>query len=147
MVTAFLIGLGILHCPCQMNHELLGHPFDSTGIITLWTFILASFLFFEMCQMYSRLFWSGWLPLSFLRGKKLVALSIAWEDCHKSGLSSTLPLDLGETDQERRWLKPGDALRGKSLSLTLFPYPPSLIAKALDSACQALSHCYSVHPR
>ena len=38
MVTAFLICLGFFHHPHQSDHELLGHPLDSTGIITLWVF-------------------------------------------------------------------------------------------------------------
>ena len=137
----------------------------------------------------------GWLPFSFLRGKKLVVLSlrgtigsldsgalrqlyrifllslpggpqvvwvcsylwthlqinyhhlIAWEVCHRSSLSSTLQHNLGENDQGRKWLKPGDALKGECPSPTLFPYLPSVIGIAPGSAHQALSHCYSVHLR
>ena len=46
MVAAFLICLGIFHWPCQMNHELLCHPINSTGIITLGIVIITSILFF-----------------------------------------------------------------------------------------------------
>ena len=35
VVTMFLIGLGVFHHPCQSDHELLGHPLNSTRIITL----------------------------------------------------------------------------------------------------------------
>ena len=141
------------------------------------------------------LFRSGWLPLSFLRGKKLVvlglggpsavwvlepwgnsiesssqpprwplgslnmfspadpplgslpSLSITWEVCHRSILSLTLPHDLGEHSQGRKQLKPGDALKGQMPQSTLFPYLPSIIGIAPGSAHQALSCCYSVHPR
>ena len=72
---------------------------------------------------------------------------ITWEVSHRSGFSSTLPHNLGENDQGRKWLKPGDALKGKCCSPTLFPYPSSIIGIAPGSAHQALSHCYSVHPR
>ena len=55
MVTAFLICLGIFHCPCQLHHELLSHPLDSTGIITLWVFTITHLLFLQMCQVDHRL--------------------------------------------------------------------------------------------
>ena len=132
----------------------------------------------------------GWLPSSFLMGKKLVILDlgrpsavwvlgpwgssiesslsaslaalgslsmsspadlpsgrlplllITWEVCHRSDPSSTLPHDLGENDQGKKWLKPGVALKGKHPSPTLIPYPPSIIGIAPGSAHQALSHCY-----
>ena len=140
-------------------------------------------------------FKSGWLPLCFLKGKKLVVLSlgghqqlgfwsfgatqsnlpshppwwplgnlsmsspmelpsgrlplllIIWEVHHRSNLSSTLPHNLGENGHGRKWLKLVNALKGKCPSPTQFPYPPSLIGIAPDSAHQALSHCNSVHPR
>ena len=46
VVAAFLICLGVFHSPCQMNHELLGHPLKNAGIITLWILNIASVLFF-----------------------------------------------------------------------------------------------------
>ena len=46
MVAAFLVCLGVFHCPCQLNHELLSHPLDSTGVITLWVLTITSILFF-----------------------------------------------------------------------------------------------------
>ena len=148
-----------------------------------------------MCQVHSRPFQEGWLPLSFLRGEKLVVIDlgdnqqfqfwglratlwnlpsqppgwplgslstcspadppsgrlpsflITWEVHCRSGLSSTLPYNLGENNQGRKWLKPGDALKGKCPSPTLFPYPPSIIGIVPGSAHQSFSHCYSVHPR
>ena len=38
--------LGPLLPPCQMNHELLGHPLNSPGIITPWVLAITSILFF-----------------------------------------------------------------------------------------------------
>ena len=78
---------------------------------------------------------------------RLPSLSIAWEVCHKSNLSSTLPYNLGGNGQGRKQLKPGDALKGKCPSPALFPYLPSIIGIAPGSAHQVLSHCYSIHPR
>ena len=46
VVTAFLICLGVFHCPCQSDHELLCHPLNSTRIITLWILTVVSILFF-----------------------------------------------------------------------------------------------------
>ena len=78
---------------------------------------------------------------------RLPSLLIAWEVHCKGDLSSTLPHDLGENDQGRNWLELEDASKGESPSLTLFPYLPSIFGIAPDSTHQALSHCYSVHPR
>ena len=78
---------------------------------------------------------------------RLPSLLIAWEVCHRSNPSSTLPYNLGENGQGRKWLKPEDALKDECPSPTLFPYLPSVIGIAPDSAHQVLSHCYSVHPR
>ena len=76
MVVVFFVCLGILNSTCQTYHELFCNSFNSTRIMTLLVFIITSVLFFQMHQMHSRLFWMGWLPLSFLRGKKLVALCL-----------------------------------------------------------------------
>ena len=137
-------------------------------------------------------FESGWLPLSFLKGKKLVVLGlgghqqfgfwsfgatlksqppwqplgnmnmfspldlpsgrlpsllIAWEVHHRSNPSSALPHDLGENSQGRKLLILVNVLRGECLSLTWFPYQPSIIGIVTDSAHQALSHCYNIHPK
>ena len=78
---------------------------------------------------------------------RLPSLLIAWEVHHRSHPSLTPPLGLGENIQGRKWLKLVNALKGKCPSLTQFPYLPSIIRIAPDSACQALSHCYSVHPK
>ena len=78
---------------------------------------------------------------------RLASLSITWEVCCRSDLSSTLPHDLGGNDWGRKWLKPGDALKGKCPSLRLFLYPPFIIGIAPGSVHQVLSHCYSVGPR
>ena len=73
---------------------------------------------------------------------RLPSLLITWEVHCRSDPSSTLPHDLGENDQGRKWLKPEDSLKGKCPSPTLFPYPPSVIGIAPGSVHQALSHCY-----
>ena len=78
---------------------------------------------------------------------RLPLLLVTREVCCRSGLSSTLPHDLGENDKGRKQLKPGDALKGECPSPTLFPYPPSIIGIVPGSAHQVLSHCYCVHPK
>ena len=78
---------------------------------------------------------------------RLPSLLIAWEVCHRSNPSLSLPLSLRENSQGRKWLKLVNALKGKHPSPTWFPYPPSVIGIAPDSAHQGLSHCYSVHPK
>ena len=65
MVAAFLICLGIFNSPCQAYHELFHNSFDSAGIITLLVFIVTGVLFFQMCQIHSRLFWDGLVALEF----------------------------------------------------------------------------------
>ena len=78
---------------------------------------------------------------------RLPSLLIAWEFCHRSNPSLTLPLNLGQNGQGRKWLKLVNALKGECPSLTQFPYLPFIIGIAPDSAYQVLSHCYSVHPK
>ena len=78
---------------------------------------------------------------------RLPLLLITWEVCHRSDPSSTLPHNLGENGQGRKQLKLVNALKGKCPSPTWFPYLPSIIGIAPDSVHQALSHCYSVHPK
>ena len=70
MVTAFLICLGIFHCPCQSDHKLLSHPLDSTRIITLWVFTITCTLFFQMCQVDCRLFQKWLVALKFSQGEE-----------------------------------------------------------------------------
>ena len=77
MVAAFLICLGIFHCPCQLNHELLGQPIDSTqGHHSLGPCHCQHPLLLKCAKCTAGFFWSGWLPLSFLGGKKLVVLGL-----------------------------------------------------------------------
>ena len=78
---------------------------------------------------------------------RLPSLLITWEVHCRSGFSSTPPHNLGENDHGRKQLKPGDALKGKCPSLTLFTYLPSIVGIASDSSHQVLSHCYNVPPR
>ena len=78
---------------------------------------------------------------------RLPSLLIAWEVCHRSDPSLTLPLGLGENNQWRKWLKLVNASKGECPSPTWFPYPQSIIGIAPDSVHQALSHCYSVHSK
>ena len=77
MLTAFLIGLGIFYCPCQLDHELLNQPpqfhqhHHSLGLCHHWPPLPLDepsgwWVFFE----------SGWLPLSYFKGKKLVVLCL-----------------------------------------------------------------------
>ena len=70
VVAVFLICLGVFHSPCQMNHELLGYPLNSARIVTLWILIIASILFFLMCQTYSRLFQEGLMTPKFPQGEE-----------------------------------------------------------------------------
>ena len=78
---------------------------------------------------------------------RLPSLSIAWEVCHRSNPSSALPHDLGENGQRRTLLVPVNALRGKCPIPTWFPCQPAINEIVPDSAHQACSHCYNVHPR
>ena len=195
MVTVFLICLGIFHCPCQLNHELLGHPSIPPGSSLSGSLPLPTSSSSKCAKQTAGFFGSSWLPLSFLRGKKLVVLGlgdhqqfgfwsfgatllnlpsqppwqpldnlsmsspvdplsgrlpsllIAWEVCHRSNPSSTLPHNLGGNGQGRKKLQLVNALKGEHPSLTWFLCLPSIIGIAPDSAHQALLHCYSVHPR
>ena len=70
MVTAFLICLGIFHCPCQSDHKLLSQPLDSTRIITMWVFTISHILFFQMCQVDCRLFWKWLVTIKFSQGEE-----------------------------------------------------------------------------
>ena len=78
---------------------------------------------------------------------RLPSLLITWEVCHRSDPSLALPLNPGENGQGRKLLKLVNALKGKCPSLTQFPYLPSVIGIAPDSAHQVLSQYYSVHPK
>ena len=78
---------------------------------------------------------------------RLPLLLITWEVHHRSDPSLTPPLDLGENSQGRKQLKLINALKSECPSLTWFPFLPSVIGTAPDSVHQALSHCYSVHPK
>ena len=94
-VTVLLLCLGIFHCPCQLDHEFFCHPLDSTRIITLWILTIISILFSSCAKQMAGFLESGWLPLSFLRGKKLVVLSLdgplaAWIlELHDSSIESS----------------------------------------------------------
>ena len=46
VVAAFLIYLGILYSPYQVNYKIFCNSFDSAGIITLLIFIITGILFF-----------------------------------------------------------------------------------------------------
>ena len=78
---------------------------------------------------------------------RLPSLSTAWEVHNRSDPSLAPPHDLGQNSQGGKLLVPVNALRGICPSLTQFPYQPSVIVIVLDSACQALLHCYNVHPK
>ena len=74
MLAVLLICLCILNSPCQAYHELFCNSFDSAGILTLLIFIVTGILFFQMCQMHSRLFWDGLVALEFPQGKETGSL-------------------------------------------------------------------------
>ena len=83
-----------------------------------------------------------------LASGRLPLLLIAWAVCHRSDPSSALLHDLGENGQGRKLLILTNALKDANCpSLTWFPYQPSIIGIVLDSAHQALSHCYNVHSK
>ena len=74
-------------------------------------------------------------------------LLVTWRVCLRSSLSSTLPLDQGESGQGRKQPKPGDALKGRHPSPIQFLCLPSTIEITPDSMHQMLSPYYNVHPR
>ena len=86
---------------------------------------------------------SKFLPAD-LPSDRLPSLSVTWEAHHKSDLSLTLPLDQGESNQGRKLLKPGDALKDGCPSPIQFLYLPSVVGIAPGSVCLMLSHCYIV---
>ena len=78
---------------------------------------------------------------------RLPLLSIAWEVHHRSNPSSIPLCNLGESSLERKLLIFANTLRGRHPSPIQFLYQPSLIGIVLDSAHQAPSHCYNIHPK
>ena len=70
MVAVFFVCLGILNGLCQAYHEVFCNSFDSNRIITLLVFIVTDVIFFQMCQMHSRLFWDGLVALEFPQGEE-----------------------------------------------------------------------------
>ena len=84
MIAVFLICLGILYSLCQVYYKLFHNSFHSTGITTSpWSSLPLVSSSSKCAKCTVGIFRMGWLPLSFLRGKKLVALglggvSVAW---------------------------------------------------------------------
>ena len=72
MIAALLLHLGILYSPCQVHHELLYNPFDSTQIIALFVLVSPS-IFLQMCQLHHWHFGGELVALEFPWEKKLVA--------------------------------------------------------------------------
>ena len=72
MVTAFLICLGIFHSPCKSDHKLLGHPSIPPGLSFSGSSPLPASSSSKCSKWTAGFFGSGWLPLNFLKGKKLV---------------------------------------------------------------------------
>ena len=93
MVAVFLICLDILNSPCQVYHELFHNSFNFARIITLLVFIISTSPSSKCAKCTAGYFRMGWLPLSFLRGKKLVALSLG-------GVSVTCVLELQGNSME-----------------------------------------------
>ena len=114
MVTAFLICLGIFHHPCQLDHKLLGHPLDSTRIITIWVFAIIHILLFQMCQEDCRLFWKWLVTIKFSQGEEA---SSPWF----GGQSAAWVLELQGTSIESSFSASLVALRKYEYVLTCVP--------------------------
>ena len=76
VVTEFLIGLGVFHCPCQSDHELPHHPLIPPGSSLSGSLPLSASSSSKCTKWMAGFFESGWLPLSFLEGKKLEVLGL-----------------------------------------------------------------------
>ena len=76
VVTVFLIGLGIFHHPSQLDHELLCHPIIPPGSSLSGSLPSSASSTSKCAKWTAGFFKSGWLPLSFLKGKKLVVLGL-----------------------------------------------------------------------
>ena len=76
MVAALLICLGVLNHSSELYHEFFHYSLESIRVITIWALTIISIFFFQLCHTYSRFLKGGWLPLSFLRGKKLLVLGL-----------------------------------------------------------------------
>ena len=76
MVTVFLICLGIFHCPCQSHHKLLHHPPIPPGSSLSGSLPSLPSSSSKCAKWMEGFFKSGWLLLSFLKGKKLVVLGL-----------------------------------------------------------------------
>ena len=75
------------------------------------------------------------------------SLLVAWGVHHKSSPSLTLPLNQGESSQERKQPEPGDVLKGRHPSPIQFLCLPSAIGITPGSVHPMLSCYYNVHPR
>ena len=54
VVAAFLLLLGILHCPGKEHCQFLSYAFNAIGVFTLSTFFFVGALFLLVCHPYSR---------------------------------------------------------------------------------------------
>ena len=54
MVAAFLLLLGICHCPCKAHYKFLSHTLNSIGVFTLGALFCVGTVFFQMHHLYSR---------------------------------------------------------------------------------------------
>ena len=79
---------------------------------------------------------SKFLPVDPPSGR-LPLLSITWEVCHKSGLSLTLLLNQGESNQGRKLLKLGDASKDRHHRPIQFPYLPSIVDHTTVVSCKS----------
>ena len=76
VIAALFIHLGIFYCSSQLNHEFLIHSIDPIRVVTFRILTVFSAFFFQLCQAYGRFLGEWLLPFNFLKGKKLVALSL-----------------------------------------------------------------------
>ena len=124
MVTVFLICLGIFHYPCQSDHKLLGHPLNSTRVITLWVLAIACILFLQMCQVYSRLFWEWLVTLKFPQGEET---SSPWFGGHQQFEFWSLRATLSNLPFQPPWQPLGNLSMSSPVVLPLGRLPLLLI--------------------
>ena len=76
MVTAFLINLSILNHSSKSYHEFLCYSLKSIRVITPGRCHRQHLLSPNCAKCTAGFLEGGWLPLSFLKGKKLVVLGL-----------------------------------------------------------------------
>ena len=102
VIAALFIHLGIFCCSFQLNHEFIGHSFNPIRVIVFLILALSSAPSSSSWTRHTVRFLhvNGWLPFNFLKGKKLVALSLEgpyvagtlglWDNSIESSFSASL---------------------------------------------------------